>query len=103
MSLHLIVLFACLSKAAPFVPLSVGDIVVEGPDWSSERTGKEGHVTELRDGGVKVKWSFLSRSWHAYDAGKKREVMGKEQVEEVRGSMRGGGEEEEERKEQQDG
>ena len=84
------------------MPLAVGDMVVEGPDWSSERRGKEGQVTELRDGEVKVKWSLFSRSWYAYDAGKKREVMGKEQVEEVRGSMRGGGEEEE-RKEQQDG
>ena len=71
----------------------MGDIVVEGPDWSSERTGKEGEVTELRDGEAKVKWSFFSRSWHAYSE-ERREVMSKEQVEEFRGGRR-----EEERKE----
>jgi hypothetical protein len=77
------------------VPLAVGDIVVEGPDWSSERRGKEGEVTELRDGGVKVYWSFFDRSWHAYSE-ERREVMGKEQVEEFLARERGGKEEEEE-------
>ena len=63
------------------MPIAVGDIVVEGPNWPSERTGKEGHVTELREGEVKVKWSFFSRSWQTYSE-ERREVMRKGQLEE---------------------
>ena len=72
-------------------------MVVEGPDWLSERTGKEGHVTELRDGEVKVKWSFLSRSWHAYEEGRGREVMKKEEVDGILGGRRTNEQEEEQK------
>ena len=76
--------------------------MVEGPDWSSERTGKEGEVTELRADEVKVKWSFFSRPWHTYSE-ERREVMGKEQVRDIRASVRSGEEEEREEEERKEG